>query len=138
MYKRQVKGRTCLVKASSVDDGTLAEALAAVREYLTIKKSIGTAEADEAVAHELTAARTRMHDLSALQTIRHASQERKVASRMLGFTSAAQQRAVVYERQYRKLRLILLALRDDDSPFGRGGLPVDMIISYLVPWRVSN
>ena len=52
--------------------------------------------------------------------------------------SAAQQRAVVYERQYRKLRLILLALRDDDSPFGRGGLPVDMIISYLVPWRVSN
>ena len=134
----EVKGRMCLVKASAVDDGTLVQALEAVREYLAIKKRIGTAEVDAAVAHELTAARTRMHDLSALQTIRRASKERKVASKMLGFTSSAQQRAVVYERQYRKLRLILLALRDEDSPFGRGGLPVDLIISYLVPWRMSN
>ncbi len=134
----EVKGRTCLVKASAVDDGTLAQALAAVREYLAIKRRRGTAEADGAIAHELTAARTRMHDLCALQTITHASKERKVASRLLGFTSSAQQRAVVYERQYRKLRLILLALRDEDSPFGRGGLPVDLIISYLVPWRVGK
>ena len=53
----EVKGRMCLVKASAVDDGTLMQALEAVREYLAIKKRIGTAEADEAIAHELTAAR---------------------------------------------------------------------------------
>ena len=134
----EMNGRMCLVKASAVDDGTLAQALTSVREYLAIKRRARNAETNEAVAHELTAARTRVHDLCALQTIRRASEERKVASRVLGFTSSAQQRAVVYERQYRKLRLILLALRDQDTPFGHGGIPVDLIVSYVVPWRVGR
>ena len=74
--------------------------------------------------------------MRALRTIKHATRERRVASRLLRFTSAT--RVVAYERQYCKLRLVLLALRADESPFARDGVPVDQILEYIVPWRLGR
>ena len=77
-----------------------------------------------------------MRDLQALRKIKHASSERRAASYLLGFTRATQRCTVAYERQYCKLRLVLLALRAKDSPFARPGVPVDTILGFLVPWRL--
>ena len=84
------------------------------------------------------AARARMCDLRAIRTIKHAKRERKVAGKLLGFTSAMQQRSVTYERQYSKLRLILLALCNESSLLGRMELfVIGQVISFLVPWHIS-
>ena len=112
------------------DDNDDARALALIR-YAELKR------ASAASASELSAARARVHDLRALETIARASVERRAARHALGFTRAARARSVGYARQYHKLRLVLLARRDDGSPFGRGGLPLDLIVSFLVPWRVE-
>ena len=138
----EVSGDFCLLKASAVSDGTLNEALATARDYIVAKRALRALEAanpdttaNPAVLGALAAARTRMRDMYALRTIRQASRERKVASNLLGFTRAAKQRSVSYERLYPKLRLILLALRDEQTLIAQPGVPVEHIISFLIPWR---
>ena len=103
----EVSGDFCLLKASAVSDGTLNEALTTARDYIVAKRALRALEAanpdttaNPAVLGALAAARTRMRDMYALRTIRQASRERKVASNLLGFTRAAKQRSVSYERLY--------------------------------------
>ena len=135
------RGDTFLVKGSAVSDAALEDARAAVRAYLELKAKARARRAESLsdstiYAHLLACARAHMNDTHALREFKHGVRERQLSIELLGFGLRGV-RSVAFERQYARLRLLLIVRTDDDSWLQRlGDDTLAAVIAFLVPWRV--